>query len=50
MTEASKRSPKRKFPIFYEKIVPVILVVFAIIVVGVVIFAAGIAIGLFPGL
>jgi hypothetical protein len=49
MAEPKKQPQKKEFPVLYEKIVPIILVVFAVIVVGIIIFAAGVALGLFPG-
>lgn len=39
----------RKYPVFYEKAVPIALGTIAVIIVGVLVFAFGVALGLIQG-
>jgi hypothetical protein len=41
--------PKREYPLFYEKAVPVAIGVLALIVVGMLVFAIAVALGLVGG-
>jgi len=50
MTKTEKESlQKREYPPFYEKVVPIAIGVMAIIVVGLLVFALGVAAGLIQG-
>jgi hypothetical protein len=50
MTKTEKESlQKREYPPFYEKIVPIAIGVMAVIVVGLLVFALGVAAGLIQG-
>jgi hypothetical protein len=41
--------PKRQYPVFYEKLVPIALAVIVVIVVVLLLIIFGVALGLFPG-
>lgn len=41
--------PKRQYPAFYEKAVPIALAIVALIIVVLLIIIFGVALGLFPG-
>jgi hypothetical protein len=41
--------PKRKYPPFYEKAVPIALAIIGVIIVVLLIVILGVALGLFPG-
>jgi hypothetical protein len=43
------KTPKRQYPAFYEKAVPIALGVIVVCAVGLLIVALGVALGLFPG-
>lgn len=43
--KTEKKSPSREYPPIYEKIVPVFLVVLALVVIGILIAAAGVVVG-----
>ena len=45
----SRPSPKRQYPPFYEKVVPIALGVIGIAIVIVLLIIVGVALGLFPG-
>ncbi len=45
----SRPSPKRQYPPFYEKIVPIALGVIAIAIIILLLIIVGVALGLFPG-
>lgn len=40
-------TPQRQYPEFYEKIIPISISVLGVIVVGVMLFALGVALGIF---
>ena len=42
-----KPDPQRQYPEFYEKIIPISISVLGVIVVGVMLFALGVALGIF---
>lgn len=42
-----KPNPQRQYPAFYEKIIPISITVLGVIVVGVMLFALGVALGIF---
>jgi hypothetical protein len=42
--------PKRQYPVFYEKVVPVALAVIVLIIVALLLIIFGVALGLFPGI
>ena len=42
--------PKRQYPVFYEKMVPIALAVVIIIIVALLLIIFGVALGLFPGI
>lgn len=41
--------PKRQYPPFYEKLVPIALAIIAIAIVVILVIIVGVALGLFPG-
>jgi hypothetical protein len=41
--------PKRRYPPFYEKVVPIALVIIAIAIIALLLIIVGVALGLFPG-
>jgi len=41
-----KKTPSREYPPFYEKIIPVILIILILVITGVLITAFGVALGL----
>jgi len=41
--------PKRQYPPFYEKAVPIALAIIAIVIVVLLLIIIGVALGLFPG-
>ncbi len=45
----SRPSPKRQYPPFYEKVVPIALGVIAITIIIILLIIVGVAMGLFPG-
>ncbi len=45
----SRPSPKRQYPPFYEKVVPIALGVIAIATIILLLIIVGVALGLFPG-
>lgn len=45
----NRASPKRQYPPFYEKVVPVALVTIAIAIIILLLITVGVALGLFPG-
>jgi hypothetical protein len=50
MTKTEKESlQKRKYPDFYERLVPIAIGVMAVMIVGLLIFALGVAAGLIQG-
>ena len=42
-------SPKRQYPPFYEKVVPIALGIIAVVIVVLLIIIFAVALGLFPG-
>jgi hypothetical protein len=44
-----RTSPKRQYPPFYEKIVPIVLGIIALLIVVLLLIIFGVALGLFPG-
>jgi hypothetical protein len=46
----SKHPTKREYPKFYEKTVPIVLGILAIVILAMLIYTIGIALGLFTGL
>ncbi len=50
MHDQDEPSPaKRRYPPFYEKAVPLVLAIIALIVVALLLVILGVALGLFPG-
>ena len=47
MTNPGKTPPKREYPILYEKSVPILIGVLLFVIVIMVIFAIGVALGIF---
>jgi hypothetical protein len=41
--------PKRTYPPFYERVVPIALAIIALIIVVLLLVSLGVALGLFPG-
>ncbi|MCF6277389.1 MAG: hypothetical protein L3J16_01380 [Anaerolineales bacterium] len=41
-----KKTPARKYPPIYEKIVPAVLIILAVVIVGILVAAFGVALGL----
>jgi hypothetical protein len=41
--------PKRQYPPFYEKVVPIVLGIIAIAIIILLLIIIGVALGLFPG-
>jgi hypothetical protein len=51
MADQDKRTPpKRQYPVFYEKLVPIALAVIVVIIVALLLIIFGVALGLFPGI
>lgn len=48
-TKDSKEKPKRQYPPFYEKIVPIALALIALAIIIVLLIIFGVVLGLFPG-
>jgi hypothetical protein len=48
MEDLHKPTPPRRYPPFWERSVPIFVVIIAFLVVGLAIVAAGIALGIFP--
>ncbi|MBT3321960.1 MAG: hypothetical protein HN392_06705 [Anaerolineae bacterium] len=44
--KTEKKAPSRKYPPFYEKIIPVTLIILILVIAGVLITAFGVALGL----
>lgn len=42
--------PKREYPQFFEKSIPIALVILVVLIIGMLIFAAGVILGLFNGI
>jgi hypothetical protein len=42
--------PKREYPQFFEKSIPIALGILVVIIIGMLIFAAGVILGLFNGI
>jgi hypothetical protein len=43
-------SPKREYPHFFEKSIPIVLGILVVIIIGMLIYAAGVILGLFTGI
>jgi hypothetical protein len=43
-------SPKREYPQFFEKSIPIVLGILVVIIIGMLIYAAGVILGLFTGI
>lgn len=44
-----QKEPKRQYPAFYEKAVPVALAVLIVVVIAMLVFTVGVALGFFAG-
>ena len=45
----NRTPPKRQYPPFYEKVVPIALAIIVIVIVILLVIILGVALGLFPG-
>ena len=50
MSDKDDRAPaRRQYPPFYEKVVPIVLALIALVVIALLLVILGVALGLFPG-
>ena len=49
MTIEKRKSKTRRYPPFWERFVPIVLAILGFVIVGVMIVAVTVALGLFPG-